>query len=156
MLICGTWQLKTIQDADPNADIGFFALPLNAAGEKIQVPTNANEGVCINAKSKKLESAKQALDYFLSPESQERVMADLNGISTNTKVKPGTPFLQEVSNAMTEGNVQPVWWGCNGLYFPGATAFKIDFQMQSLLADGTTIDKFIADFDSANAKALGK
>jgi len=156
MLICGTWQLKTIQDADPKVEVGFFALPLNAAGEKIQVPTNANSGICINAKSKNLDMAKQALDYYLSAENQKLVMIDLNGISTNTKVEPEVPFLKDVSNAMNEGNVQPVWWGCNGLYFPGATAFKIDVQIQGLLADGTTIDKFIADFDSANAKALGK
>jgi raffinose/stachyose/melibiose transport system substrate-binding protein len=156
MLICGTWQVKTIQDADPNGQVGFFALPLNAAGEKIQVPTNANEGICINASSSVLDSAKQALDYFLSPENQALIMADLNGISTNTQVKPEAAFLQDVAAAMANGNVQPVWWGCNGLYYPGSTSFKIDMQIQSLMASGTTTDKFISDFDSANAKTLGK
>lgn len=156
MLVCGTWQVKTIQDADPNAEIGFFALPMNSAGAKTQVPSNANEGICINSASKNLEAAKQALDYFLSPENQKGVMVDLNGISTNPQVKPEAAFLQDVAAAMANGNVQPLWWGCNGLYFPGSTSFKIDIQLQSLLAGGTTEDKFIADFDSANAKALGK
>lgn len=156
MLICGTWQLKTIQDADPNGEVGFFALPLNAAGEKIQVPTNANEGMSINSESKSLDAAKQALDYYLSPDNQKLVMVDLNGISTNTKVTSDVPFLKDVATAMSNGNVQPVWWGNNGLYFPGSTSFKIDIQIQSLLANGTTIDKFISDFDKANAIALGK
>lgn len=156
MLICGTWQQKTIQDADPNVQVGFFALPLNTEGEKVQVPTNANSGLCIYSGSKYQDAAKQALDYYLTPESQSRVMVDLNGISTNTKVQPDAPFLKDVADAMAGGNVQPVWWGCNGLYFPGSTSFKIDMQIQSLLAGATTVDKFIADFDSADAKALGK
>lgn len=154
MLINGTWQLKAIQDA--GGDVGFFALPLNQPGEKLQVPTNANEGMCISAASANVEAARKAMDTYLSADNQALVMADLNGIATNTKVKPAVPFLQDVAKAMSDGNVQPVWWGCNGLYFPAATTFEIGVQMQNLLAGGTTIDKFIKEFDTANAKVLNK
>ena len=156
MLINGTWELKAVQDTVPKGQFGFFALPLNAPGEKIQVPTNANGGLSISATSPNIASAKTALDYFLSAGNQALLMNDLNGISTNTLVNPSDPFLKEVSKAMAGGNVQPVWWGCNGLYFPGATSFKIDVQLQALLAEGTTVDKFITDFDNANAKVFQK
>jgi raffinose/stachyose/melibiose transport system substrate-binding protein len=156
MLICGTWQYTTVQQADSSASIGFFALPLNAAGEKVQVPTNANEGICISASSKSLDLAKQSLDYYLSTNNQTLIIKDLNGISTNSKVTSSSAFVQEVQNTLKDSNnnVQPVWWGCNGLYYPGATTFQIDVQIQSLLAGVTTYDKFISDFDTADAAAL--
>ena len=151
MLINGTWQFKAVQDADPKAQIGYFSLPLNAAGAKTVVPSSADEGLLISAETKNLEAAKLAMDYFLSAENQLRVMTEKNGISTNTKVKVDNPFINGVNAAFAAGDVQPDWWGGNGYYQPSSSKFAIDKEMQNLLAKGTTIDKFIADYDKANA-----
>ncbi|MCD9021516.1 ABC transporter substrate-binding protein [Cohnella silvisoli] len=156
MLINGTWQLGAIQGANPDAEIGFFPLPLNAAGEKTIVPTSADEGILINAKSKDLDAAKQAMDYYLSAENQTRVIADLNGIPTNTKVQVSNPFVKEVQASMAANAVQPDWWGGNGNYQPPGTTFAMDKELQNLVAKGITIDQFIKDYDTANAKALNK
>lgn len=156
MLINGTWQYKTVQDADPKAEIGFFALPLNAKGEKTVVPTTSNEGIVINAKTNNLKEARQAIDFFLSPENLTRVLADKNGIPTNNKVQVSSPFVKEVISVMDAGVVQPDFWGANGYYAPSNTTFQLDKEFQSLIAGGTTPDQFIAGYDKANAKALGK
>ncbi len=156
MLINGTWQYKSVQDADPSAQIGFFALPLNAPGEKTTVPTIADSGFIVNAESKNVEASKQVLNYYLSTENQTRIIADLNGIPTNTKVKVDSPFVTEVQGAMAAGQVQPDFWNAGGYYKPSGTAFLIDKEMQNLLAKGITIDDFIAKYDAENAKVLNK
>lgn len=154
MLINGTWQYKAVQDADPNAQIGFFALPLNAPGEKTAVPSTSDSGFIVNDESKNVETAKKVLDYYLSAENQTRVIADLNGIPTNTKVKVDSPFVTEVLGAMNAGEVQPDFWNAGGYYRPSGTAFLIDKEMQNLLVKGITIDEFIAKYDAENAKVL--
>jgi raffinose/stachyose/melibiose transport system substrate-binding protein len=151
MLINGSWQYKAVQDADPKAEIGYFSLPLNAAGEKIVVPTSADQGLLINAKSKNVEAAKQAMDYFLSAENQTRIIADTNGIPTNTKVMVDSPFVNEVKSAIAAGDVQPDWWGGNSNYQPATSTLDPGKEMQNVLAKGETIDQFIANYDKANA-----
>ncbi|WP_219642676.1 ABC transporter substrate-binding protein [Cohnella sp. CFH 77786] len=156
MLINGTWQYKAVQDADPNAQIGFFALPLNAPGEKTAVPTISDSGFIVSMESKHVDKAKEALNYYLSAENQTRVISDLNGIPTNTKVKVDSPFVTEVQAAMAAGEVQPDFWNAGGYYRPSGSAFLIDKEMQNLLAKGITIDDFIAKYDAENAKVLKK
>jgi raffinose/stachyose/melibiose transport system substrate-binding protein len=151
MLINGTWQYKAVQDADPKADIGFFALPLNAPGEKTVVPTTSDEGIVVNAQSKNLEAAKIAMDYYLSAENQTRVLNEKNGIPTNSKVKVNNAFATDVNTAFAAGVVQPDFWGVAGLYKPSTSSFAIDKEMQNLIANGITIDQFIQKFDEANA-----
>lgn len=158
MLINGTWQYTAVQGSDPNAQIGWFLVPLNAAGEKVAASTISDEGIAIPSASKNLEAAKTALNYYLGAENQVRVITDLNGVSTSTKVKVDNAFLKDVSDSLTDATILPDWWGVgtNNKYSPGNSSFAIDKQLQNLLAKGTTVDKFLADFDSANAKALGK
>ncbi|CAK4851644.1 unnamed protein product [Aphanomyces euteiches] len=150
MLISGSWQYKAVQDADPNAQIGYFSLPLNAAGEKPVVPSSSESGIIIDANSKNLDAAKQAMDYFLSAENQSRLMMDLNGIPTNTKVKVNNSFISDVNAAIAAGDVQPDWWGIH-YYQPVKSTFAPAKELQNLLANGLTIDQFIANYDKANA-----
>lgn len=149
MLISGSWQYKAVQDADPNAQIGYFSLPLNAAGEKAVVPSSSESGIIIDANSKHLEAAKQAMDYFLSAENQTRLMLDLNGIPTNTKVKVENTFISDVNAAIAIGDVQPDWWGIH-YYQPVKSTFAPAKELQNLLANGFTIEQFITNYDKAN------
>ncbi|MCK9860342.1 extracellular solute-binding protein [Paenibacillus sp. ATY16] len=156
MFITGTWQFTNMKNANPEAEIGYFPLPLNAAGEKTVVPTSADNGLMISAHSKHVDAAKLAMQYYLSPEIQALVVDDLKGIPTSSKVQTNDPFLKDVQDAMAAGIVQPDWLGSNGYYFPSGTTFNIAQNLQSLVADGTTIDQFLKDLDDANAKALSK
>ena len=160
MLINGTWEYSAINKANPDAEIGFFPVPLNnTSTEKIQLPASAEEGIAINAASKNSDAAKQALNYYLSAENQALVMADLNGISTNSQVKSSSKFVQEVQSVLKQSNVNVpainMGWS-DGLYYPVATSFVFTDQCQALLAGTTTVEKLISDFDTANAKALKK
>ncbi|MFC3802861.1 ABC transporter substrate-binding protein [Cohnella sp. GCM10012308] len=154
MLVSGTWQYKAIQDADPKAQIGFFALPLNGPGEKTVVPTSASGGLVISAKTANPEAAKLAMDVYLSAENQTRIMTDLNGIPTNTQVKVDNAFVADINAAMAAGDVQPDWWGVNYYHPASLSGFAPDKEFQSLLADGTTPERFIEDYDKGIAQAL--
>jgi raffinose/stachyose/melibiose transport system substrate-binding protein len=156
MLINGTWQYKAVQDADPNAQIGFFPLPLNAKGEKMAIPTTAENGLAISGSTKNLAAAKQAMEYFLSAQNQEKYVADTNGIPTNTKVKVSSPFVQEVVASFSKGVVQPDFWFSNGYYMPAGASYEKDKELQDLLANGITFDQYLAHIDDAAAKALKK
>jgi raffinose/stachyose/melibiose transport system substrate-binding protein len=154
MLIMGTWQYQAVQDADPAADIGFFALPLNEPRESVVIPTSADEGIVINALGDNLDAAKQAMEVFLGSENQALVASELNGISTNQNVSIDSAFVNEVTAAMGDALVQPEWWGQKGYYHPTTTTFNKPNQLNALFAGILSVDEFIAEFDRLNQKAL--
>jgi len=156
MLVCGTWQYKAVQDANPDANIGYFAFPLNSADEKTVSPTVAAGGLCISSSSSNVEEAMKVMNYNLSAENQTRVIGELNGISTNLKVKVNNSFINEVSDVLGKTDVQPDFWATAGYYHPSATTFDLPTQFQALLANEITVDEFISEYDRLNAKALKK
>ena len=147
MLINGTWMYQAVQDANPDANIGFFALPLNAPGEETVSPSSAAGGLCINAKSENIEEAKEVLNYYLKSDYQTKVMTDLSGISTNLNVTLDHSFINDVVAALGETSVQPDWWGMNGNYHPPSSTFDLPTQFQALLADQITVDEFLGEYD---------
>lgn len=152
MIINGTWQFKAVQDADPKAEIGFMALPLNAPGEKMALATSSDEGIAINAKSKNLELAKKVLDLYLSEQNQTLVIKDLKGIPLNKNVKVQDPFVKGVQAAMASAVVLPRWWGSN--YYPGGANIDLGKDFQNMIAGGITSKKLIQKFDDESARAL--
>lgn len=156
LLINGTWQYKAVQDANPDANIGFFPLPLNEPGEDTITPTATNEGICINAGSENLEAAKKVLNYYMSAENQNKVIADLNGIPTNINVKVNNPFVSTVQDALSSTVVHSQWWGQKSTGAPATSTFSKPNHFQALIAGTETIDEFIAEYDRLNEKALSE
>jgi len=154
MLICGTWQFKAVQDADPAAEIGFFALPLNAPGEQVTIPTASVGGLAINAHSKHVDVAKKVLEYYLSAENQTRVIADLKGNTTNTKVKVEDHFLSEVNAALTGAGYVASHW--HGFFQAAGIGTHFDKGWQNVLAGGTTNEKLAEEADKIVAEELTK
>lgn len=152
MLICGTWQFKAVQDADPAAQIGFFALPLNAPGEPVTIPTASVGGLAVNANGKHVDVAKQVLEYYLSEENQTRVIADVKGNTTNTKVKVEDPFLSEVNTALTGAGYVASHW--HGFFQVAAIGTHFDKGWQNVLAGGTTNEKLAEEADKIVAEEL--
>lgn len=156
MMVSGNWMYSQVMNANPDAEIGFFPLPLNAPGEPTVLPTNADEGIVIKSSTKHLDAALQAMDYYLSVEIQTLIANEFNGIPTNMKVQVENPFVKEIQAAFEQTEVQPDWWGTSGLYYPLETTFDLGKEHQNLVAKGITPDEFIDQFDAANARALGK
>jgi raffinose/stachyose/melibiose transport system substrate-binding protein len=140
MLVNGTWQYSAVQSADPSAQIGFFALPLNAKGEKVMVPTAPGGGICISATSKNPPAAKRALEYYLSEEIQGQVVADVKGITTNRYMKVSDPFLAEVNAALVSNSPTPYW---HGFFTPQVINTELEKGFQGMLAQAVTMDALI-------------
>jgi raffinose/stachyose/melibiose transport system substrate-binding protein len=154
MLINGTWQLKSVQDSNPQAEIGFFPLPLNKAGEPLTIPTTLSGGVFINAKSENLEAAKKVLDYYLGTESQTAFIKNVKGITTNKTVKVEDPFLTEVNQALSSAGY--VTDHFHGQYQSSAMKTLLEKGWQNMLAGGTTAEKLTKDADKQMEKELAK
>lgn len=154
MIINGTWQYKAVQDGDPNAEIGFMAVPLNQPGEPMAVATSSGEGIAINSKSKNLEAAKQALEYYLSAENQTRVITEIKGIPINTKVQVDDPFVNQVSEVLAGGEVLPLWWG--GDYFPPGSNVDMAKDLQAHIAGALSSEQLIEQYDKEAARALAE
>ena len=149
MLIVGTWQYTAVRDAAANPnDIGFMAIPLNPASEPMAIATNANEGICIYSKTKNAEAAKAVMNYYLSQENQERVIAEINGIPTNTKVVPTSAFQQEVSAVLKTGTVLPMFFPD----MPQGTKIDIEKTCQENAVGVLPAAKVIKRFDDAMVK----
>lgn len=154
MFITGNWQYSVAAEASEDPEnIGFFPLPLNEEGEDIYISTSANEGMCINAKSEKVEAAKTALNYYLSADMQEAVMKDFGGVSTNTKVTSDDPFVQELSSAINDNvSVPGGFFGGRDYLFPMDCSFNKEVECQSLAAGLITPKEFCEKMDKAIAE----
>lgn len=157
MIISGNWQATAIAAANENVEVGFFALPLNDAGEPIAIPTSANEGLCLNAASENLERAKEVLNYYLSSEYQALIIADLNGIPTNTKVITESKFAQDVAKAINTADiVLPEINYFYSAYTPSEISVSIGDECQGLLAGVPTIEEYTQTRDEEIEKYLNK
>lgn len=151
MLVNGTWQQKAIMDANPAAEIGFFALPMNATGEQIMIPTMAQGGIALNAKGGKLPQARRALSLYLGTDIQTAVIRDIKGISTNRNVKVGDPFLAEVIAALRAGRPTAFW---HGTFLSEDVNAVLRSGYQALLAGATTVDRLAEEAQRQLAEEL--
>lgn len=158
MFITGSWQAAVAKAAtDTPEDIGFFALPLNEEGEELYIPAAAPEGMCINAQGENVEAAKIAMNYYLSKEIQELVIADLGGVPTHSEVISDDPFNADVKAAIDANNVVPVGFytrGSNG--YTREAGFALDKELQRVFAGEITGADMCAEMDKINAEAAGK
>lgn len=158
MFITGSWQATVAKAAtDTPEDIGFFALPLNEAGEDLYIPATAGEGMCINAQGENVEAAKIALNYYLSKEIQEQVIADIGGVPTHSEVESSDPFNADVKVAIDANNVVPVGFysrGSNG--YSRESGFDLPVQLQRVFAGEITGADMCAEMDKVNAEAVSK
>jgi raffinose/stachyose/melibiose transport system substrate-binding protein len=153
MLINGNWQYGGITGANESAEIGFFALPLNAKDEKLAINTAANEGICINAASNNLEAAKEALNYYLSSTHQTLLIADTKGISTNTLVVSDNAFANEVAKAINGADIvlSEINYLVNA-FKPAELSFSAPNELQGLLTGVPSIEEFVKAKDAEIAK----
>lgn len=154
MLICGNWQYTAIKAANEDADIGFFAAPLNANGEKLAMCTDANGGICINAGSKNLKAAKDALNYYLSKENQTLVINEVKGVPVNKGVILEDPFAKDIVAAMATASVLPTFSYFSSSFKPAAITFAPDKEFQGLLANSGTVEDLVKRMDGEIEKAL--
>ncbi|MDN4082933.1 ABC transporter substrate-binding protein [Paenibacillus polymyxa] len=122
-LYSGTWMFSQIEEADPNFEYGFYAVPdrkgkVNIIG--LPSPAGWSLSAEVTKDPEKTEAIKKFIRFFFDPEQYSQYLASINGIpSTKEKVKYKTGEAMQVAlDLMNDPNVTKSlainnWWGEN-------------------------------------------
>lgn len=154
MFVTGNWEYSVAaQSCEDGTEIGFFPLPVNKKGEDLRVPTSSNSGMCVNAQSKNLEATKIALNHYLSLDIQKEVIADVGGVSTNTKYVSDDPFIKELADGINNNVNTPYGlFGGTDYMYPRSCTFEMPKELQSMCAGLEDSKAFCEKMDKAIAE----
>ncbi len=136
MMINGSWMYSQISEANPDAEIGFIAIPVNQPGEDLVLGNDTANSIAVSKNSKNIEAAKQALALFLSEDIQKDFFKEFKGISTRKDFPADSVdvFTKEMM-AMYEGakgGYGAAFWTT---YWPSSVATEARALFQEALAD---------------------
>lgn len=106
MMICGTWDITSIDQNNPDLNYGAFAVPAED-GTTGLVGTAAN-GFSVNAASENLEAATAFASYCASVEGQTAWVQAIGGVSASPEIESAHPVAQEIS-VSGGGNIYRSW-----------------------------------------------
>lgn len=92
MFIGGSWEIGIFEDLGGLDDIGYFAPPVEKAGDKLQYCFHVDAGIGVNKDSKHLEEAILYLNWLASPEFAQLFMDETPGFFSYT------PGMYELKN----------------------------------------------------------
>lgn len=110
-LFSGPWMFTQIQQADPNFDFGFYAVPdANGQVNVIGLPSPAGWSLSTEASkdADKVEAMKTFIRFFFDKAQYSKYLQTVNGIpSTKENVSyEATPQMQDVLALMADPNVK--------------------------------------------------
>lgn len=120
MLFSGTHMIKTIEEADPSFELGWFPIP--SPDGKLRLVGGAGiGGLAINAESAKDANKKAAAEefirFFFSDTEYKYYLEGMNALPTtvNTPKLDVDPILQEIIDATKSADsLSPMWNGKTG------------------------------------------
>ncbi|WP_343246329.1 sugar ABC transporter substrate-binding protein [Diplocloster hominis] len=95
MCIDGTWNVQTIQENNPDLNLGAFQVPCED-GTRPFVGTNSN-GFSINAKTENPDAAVAFANYFASLEGQTAWLNVLNSVPMTEKIVSSNEVINEIA-----------------------------------------------------------
>lgn len=149
MLLSGEWSLSTLNDVNPDAQMGVFAVPVTDDPEDAKLDVDVGCVVVVNADSPNVDAALKVLDAISSEESGSwnSYIGDTIGASV-----PGVPFeasftapyLTSYNKYMDEGKIRP--WIYQRLKAGAQTI--IGESIQGYFAGTMTEDEVIEEMDT--------
>ena len=113
----GSWFLNTALQAQPDFEIGYFAIP-SAVSDSPIVPVNVDTTVGMSATTKYPEACAKFLEYLTGTEVQSKYYAVDGNINMTKGVVYDKEQLMDVRNSVMAGNMsvtQINQWGANGV-----------------------------------------
>jgi raffinose/stachyose/melibiose transport system substrate-binding protein len=112
MYIGGSWEIGLFRDLEIT-DLGWFAPPLEKAGDTLQYCFHVDCGLGINKDSKNIEAALKYAEWVSTPEFAELFMNELPGFFSYTPgdYSLGDPVAKEIIDAAANADitVRTVW-----------------------------------------------
>lgn len=97
MFIGGSWEIGIFEDlGSSEAEIGWFAPPVENAGDQLSYCFHVDAGIGVNKDSENLEAAKRYIEWTATPEFAQLFMEELPGFFAYT---PGN---YELSNSLAQ------------------------------------------------------
>jgi raffinose/stachyose/melibiose transport system substrate-binding protein len=158
MHVDGNWQLTAIKDANPDAEIGFFPLPLNQKGSKKAMLVFPGAGLAMSKieDKEKSNASIKSLKLYYGAEIQQAVCEDVNGIPANKNViMSNNPFLTEAQLAMNDAMAVGSYKS-NGLPAYAKGLFNLDNIVQDIYVGGSTIEEATAEIQGKIDEAAKK
>lgn len=106
MNIAGSWDAVTIQENNPDLNLGAFAIPAED-GTTGLVGTNSN-GLSVNAESNNVEAANAFANYCATKEAQTVWVQTLGSVSGSEEIEASSEIAKEISEG-GQGNTYRSW-----------------------------------------------
>ncbi|MBD0382956.1 ABC transporter substrate-binding protein [Paenibacillus sedimenti] len=157
MLYSGPWMFKQIEEADPNFEIGFFALPDRKGTRYIfGLPQPTGWAISSDAANdpNRLKFIKQFLHFFYSSDEYRRYLEAVSGIPATKEAIPykTTEPMQKVLDIINDSRSVKLhslehYWGENHM----PPAFRNIFYklITDYLADKISLDEMLLKADQA-------
>jgi raffinose/stachyose/melibiose transport system substrate-binding protein len=145
----GNWNQLTINQINPNMDIGFMPVPLSEDAAANDYLIGMTQYLCINKNSAVKKEAKDFLNWLSgSKEGQGFIIKDMALIPafTTFKAEPaGVGVLgKEFSDYQAQGKVKAFY----GAYYPDGGLQAFGETTQKLVAGQVTVDEYLRLLDS--------
>lgn len=149
MLLSGEWSLSTLNDVNPDAQMGVFAVPVTDDPEDAKLDVDVGCVVAVNADSPNVDAALKVLDAISSEESGswnsyigDTIGASVPGVPFETSFT--APYLTSYNKYMDEGKIRP--WIYQRLKAGAQTI--IGESIQGYFAGTMTEDEVIEEMDT--------
>lgn len=157
MWFMGSWatEVMTKSNVQPDFEVGVFCPPMNYKGEEQYDPKLLSRNFCILSNSKKIDAAKQYLE-FLTQADVAKIFADkgmtistVKGVESSTMVA-GADWAKLFTLPMG-GQNKLVKVDANGnLFDAGAEFLKVKNMMEANIVDGKmTVEQYLAELQKA-------
>jgi raffinose/stachyose/melibiose transport system substrate-binding protein len=142
MYLQGIWAIAPIKNANPDINLGSFALPVKDAAEENLLVSGVDQLFAVSKDSKNQEEVIEFIRFLLEPEQAERFINDQGLLSAVQGVNNSNPILDGIKPYLDGGKLV----NTPDAFFP--QSFDVKPYLQSYLLDGD-LNKFLDDSDKA-------
>ena len=141
MDIAGSWDAATIQENNPDLNLGAFTIPAED-GTKGLVGTASN-GFSVNAATENKEAAVAFVNFCATKEAQTIWVQSQGAVSGTPEIEPSTEIAKEISAGGQE-NTYRSWQNVLSSYSDKGEASTIwDSDFTKVFDGGLTVDQFM-------------
>lgn len=156
MVVNGNWTLGTIEELNPDIQLGMFPLPYSQNSKQIRVSAAVGTMMGISATTKHPVEAKEYLDFWARPDIIKLFLDSEQAFSTYKNVNVHLdPAAEEMEPALKQGS-----YNFLDQKWPPGVQDVMQKDIQFVLSGDYTINKMLKDMDQAyksgKTKSLNK
>jgi raffinose/stachyose/melibiose transport system substrate-binding protein len=141
MYMMGVWAISQIQEANPDVEIGAFALPATDNPEENRLVSGVDTLLTISATAKHPEEAKTFIEFLIEEENVQFYIDEQKLFSAVENVFQEDPTVADLQKHFEEGTITSF---ADHYYYPG---MQVENLIQEFLIN-KDIDQFLQTMDN--------